>query len=707
MKVLTRDPGKVLNTLADHIQELIALISEQQLMEPRSKEFEKSLLLSAKFNRARLTQDKTIFSVTGLQGAGKTTFVKRLYHLEDGLLPIAAGRNESLPILITESEEMVDGQIWRVRRSVMNQENEQCDFILLDEIISHQEFLHIAENPSNMDLWLEMIVPVRHFGSGISLALLPGYERESENRSQRDLDFMLSLSTSVIFVINHRMLAREEQQAKIRYMIDRYKEHAPLFAISFSDHLDPEKREATLQILAEHFNLSAGEEGRVTFLTEDVASWEQKIVDSINRYGKLTNYAYKKHMEILRELSQEALLLTQAVEERVRLNMLQREAENDVILNSEVISSFRAYKKKLMNELEQVLQIQLSEHAIKCSRRMDKFLVSSGNPIVTPIKHFFKGDQITLKEKISFREKTRELWNDGENQSSEHLVLKVLNKTFTSMALELGFSKEKKESLEQKSPQTDNPFAIKSYTDDLASPMTSLTLVDGPSAIKRLTNYLNISEADSLVRLEKDDLRILPLMAIAFTEGLIAASPALQPIEGLTEGDAMEKVNTLTKQFKNIGFDTSTIIKGAALFMGIDVMDGTFDTLGALSGLLVKLGVSSSAAGPAAVAILGGLAGGLAVRVGIQKLEQYRLNQSNYANKAFTLISVQQKESVLSTLERVMEKMEERLQNIHSIRNREGAQFGKLDTTKYKAARIKEICGQLQGMTLRNELYLG
>jgi hypothetical protein len=710
LKVLSRDPGKLLNLLADDVQELLALIAELQLLPLDSEEFKQAQLLSGQLNLARQTQDKTIFSVTGLQGAGKSSFVKRLYQLDDHTLPIDAGRSESLPILITETEELGrKGITFKVRRSDDVSTNEQCKFEIKDKMISHSEFLEIARNPKGNDLWLEIEVPVTHFGSGISLALLPGFESDKEGRSQRDLNFMLSLSTSVIFVLNYRMLAREDQRVKIQDMIHRYQDYAPLFAISFSDELDSDKKKYYADLLSEHFSIPEAEMGRITFTGkgEDNQSDNEQIVQSIQRYGKQTTFTYKKQMETLRELSMKAIQLADVVNEQIKMKRMdEEENQTDILHSSEVLREFSTYKKELLTDLETSLEEALSRHAKDSSDKMDKYLVNVHSGIGSSIKHFFKGDQVTLKEKVIFREKTMEIWNGGNKQASEEVIMNVLNLKFDNQATELGFNQP--ERIEHKQDdKKNNPFALSTNSNNNPKTAFSPGLIDGPKALERITNYLEPNSTNTPVMLEKDDLKVLPFLAIGFTQSLLAAAPALQPLKGIDLQSADRKVNSLANQIQKLQFDTSTLVKGTALFMGFDALDGTVNTFGALTGILTTMGVSASAAAPVAGLLIGGIAGGLAVHSGLQKIEQQRLNQSTYASMAFNMIAVQQKESILATMNKVLGKMEARLLAVHRYRNSEGSQYGKLDTTKYKVSRIKDLSGTIQGMTYRNELYLG
>jgi DNA-binding protein Fis len=707
---INRDPSKLLNLLADDVQELIALIAEQQLMQLDSEEFKQAQLLSSQLNIARKTQDKTIFSVTGLQGAGKTTFVKRLYNLEDETLPIDAGRSESLPILITETEEITNSKesIFIVRRSSMDMTSEQCKFEIIDEIIQHKDFLEVARNPQPEDLWLEMKVPVRYFGAGISLALLPGFERNELNRSQRDLDFMLSMSTSVIFVVNYRMLAREDQRFKILEMINRYKEHTPLFALSFSDELNEEQKEYYAQMLLSKFGVPEDENGRITFTGkgETVDGWEGKIISSINHYGKLNQFSYKKQMETLEDLSAKALQLSEVINEQVRLKRFEEEDNQSNILQiSEVINSFNTHKKELRHSIEQSLKQALEQHAKECSDNMDLYLINENKGIGKSVMKFFKGDQVTLKDKVVFREKTMDLWNDGDNQASEKVILDVLNQKFEAGSAELGFNQLSEQPQKIKGTTSNNRYAITESKINGSLSTFQPGFIDGNAALERINQYLVETSSDKPVQLKEGDLKVLPLLAVGFTQSLLAATPVLQSTN--PELSTAKQVESLTNQIQKLQFDTSTLVKGTALFMGLDVMDGTFDTFGALTGILTKVGVSSAAAGPVAGLIIGGIAGGFAVHSGLQKIEQQRLDQSTYASKAFNMIALQQKESILATLDNVLSKMESRLIAVHQYRNRTGENYGKLDTTKYKISRIKEIAGTIQGMIYRNELYMG
>ena len=47
-------------------------------------------------------QDRQIISVSGLQGAGKSTMMQTFFGLPEGVLKISTGRGEQIPVLMSE-----------------------------------------------------------------------------------------------------------------------------------------------------------------------------------------------------------------------------------------------------------------------------------------------------------------------------------------------------------------------------------------------------------------------------------------------------------------------------------------------------------------------------------------------------------------------------------------------------------------------------
>ena len=67
-----------------------------------------------------LSENNTV-CVSGLQGVGKSTMLKNLYDLSDEAMNISIGRGEKLPILIKESSDLNDVEMYSISMEKKNE----------------------------------------------------------------------------------------------------------------------------------------------------------------------------------------------------------------------------------------------------------------------------------------------------------------------------------------------------------------------------------------------------------------------------------------------------------------------------------------------------------------------------------------------------------------------------------------------------------
>jgi hypothetical protein len=137
----------------------------------------------------RLTSDRQMLAVTGLQGAGKTTIIKRLYEMDERFLPENLSRGEQLPVLISEwGREETCGFV------CCSVQDEEKRIHIETTQITAEEFKKKSMDPKADDIWLELKVPYRYLkDENKSIALLPGFEKDDEGRSQDLLQHVLHL----------------------------------------------------------------------------------------------------------------------------------------------------------------------------------------------------------------------------------------------------------------------------------------------------------------------------------------------------------------------------------------------------------------------------------------------------------------------------------------------------------------------------------
>ena len=130
--------------------------------------------------------------------------------------------------------------------------------------------LHLIE--LRMTYGFEVRLPQKYFNTEVSLALLPGFERDARSSFSKVLETFLALSTSVLLVFNHKKLAQLDQQLLIERVASDYKDSAPVFALSFAEELDVEQREELKRDLSQKFTIPSNETDRIVFtgISEDL-----------------------------------------------------------------------------------------------------------------------------------------------------------------------------------------------------------------------------------------------------------------------------------------------------------------------------------------------------------------------------------------------------------------------------------------------------
>jgi hypothetical protein len=662
-----------------------------------------------KLNMAKLTIDKTILSITGLQGVGKTKILRHLYELDDTLLPSDAGRGEVLPVLFTETKGISFPKYF-VRRAIRNHANM---FELHDIEVTLSEFNQIAADNEMDELWLEVRLPQRYFNTEISLVLLPGFEKERNQKSQRYLETFLKLSTSVVLVFNHKKLAQLDQQLLIEKIALDYRESAPVFALSFAEELNPEQREHLINDLSRKYNIPFNEADRLVFTgtSEDLKDYPEKIIHAIRQYSLTNASGYAMQMHMLTSLTSELIMLSSSFEEEINSikadtlkKHLQNEKNSSQLGLYEIRDAFRQYREKVTKEVRNVVNRTLTAHVNECSVQMDESIKSEKYSPLDKFKSAFI-KQRTFEEQLLFKNEIKEKWKGKNEVEAERRLINALE----------SFVANETRSLQTQTTQT----KLEKPVNPLLAPVNLLeksnAAVDTNSVIETaLTNmdrYMNLGVSDLSITLTRDDLKVLPIVAVGIAQEMVVASLILEHekfdwLDQDVKNEILDKSNKLIAEFQDLAVSTSTVVKGAAIFFGIDALDGTVNTFGALTGLLTSLGVSSAAAAPIGLLIVGAVGSGLAINKGSERIEKYKFERSQLSKEIFHLFANAQEESIIATINNILDKMEEKLIDTYHARKGTDKNFGLLDELDHRISRLQNLCGEMQELAFRNESYI-
>lgn len=663
-----------------------------------------------KLNMAKLTNDKTILSITGLQGVGKTKIIRDLYKLEDTLLPSDGGRGEVLPVLFTETAG-IKTPAYYVRRAFRN---EDSLYELKDVEISLQDLNAISSDPNKDDLWLEVRLPQTYFNTEISLALLPGFERDRKQLSQKYLETFLTLSTSVLLVFNHKKLAQQNQQLLIEKVASDYRESAPIFALSFAEELNAQERVDLQTDLCNKFDIPISETNRIVFTgtSSDLKDFPEHILKAIYNYSLTNASGYIMQMRMLTSLTNEIRSLTTAFENELRtirtdslINQQEQQQNDNSIGLYEIREAFRKYRTKVTNDVRNQVNKTFSFHVDDCSEKMNTALEGEEHSLVDKFKTAFTKN-IKFEEKRKFQRQIKGIWNGDNEVESERRLIQSLDTFVSSESMALQ-SPQKATKVEES--VKGNPLLPSVYGGENNIEVDKNAVIG--TALANIDQYMNADENDLTIKLTRNDLKVLPLVAVGIAQEMVAASLLLDSekfelLEPNVQKEILTKSNTLVAEFKDLAISTSTVVKGAAIFFGIDALDGTFNTFGALTGILTSLGVSSSAAGPIGLLIVGAVGSGLAIHKGSERIEKYKFERSQMAKEMFRSIATIQEEAIIATINNILDKMEEKLVDTYHLRRGTDKNFGLLDELDNRLNRLQNLCGEMQELAFRNESYL-
>ncbi len=708
---LGTNPDTLIEQLHFSLNEIIARAHRLK----RSKELDQIITkmkeLYFKVNMAKLTNDKTILSITGLQGVGKTKILRDLYDLDDTLLPSDGGRGEVLPVLFTETPS-TSSPAYFVRRAERHKDNQLYE--LKDFQISLEELNIIAAgaDKQNDNLWLEVRLPQRYFNTEMSLALLPGFENDKSQFSQKYLETFLSLSTSVLLVFNHKKLAQKSQQVLLERVASDYRESAPIFALSFAEELNAQQRSDLKNEISKKFTISDNELDRIVYTgtCDDLKNYPDNIINAIYKYATTNVGGYVMQMHMLTSLTAELSNVISLLEAEINsirngllIKQISSENNNDTLGLLEIREAFREYRTKVAKNIRNIVNKSLAQHVENCTEKMNDELENESHDLWDEFLSAFKKNN-KFVDRRNFERQIKRIWNGDNEVESERRLIDSLDSFVRSETRAIAAPKQK---ITIQEPVTNPLLTPIVQTKESMLEDDSNHIIE--STLANIDNY--ISSDDLSISLTKNDLKILPIVAVGIAQEMVAASLILDIekfdlLDANTKQEIINKSNTLVSEFKDLAINASTVIKGAAIFFGIDALDGTFNTFGALTGILTSLGVSSAVAAPLGVVIIGAIGSALAIHKGSERIEKYKFERSGISREIFNSFATIQEDSIIATINNILDKMEEKLVDTYHLRRGTDKNFGLLDELDNRLNRMHILCGEVQEMAFRNESYL-
>jgi hypothetical protein len=527
------------------------ILEDYEIEENLIRIYKKTYLSQVFFN-------KYIIAVSGLQGVGKTTFLKNLYDLDDNILEPNIGRGEKIPVLFSENE-----SIQKPTFSLTYFEKiEQKTFI--NEIeLSNNEFNKKAKNPNDRDLYLEIKLPYKLLNnSTASFALLPGFESSNEE-FQNILFHSLISSASCIFVLDEMRFADYRNKNYLNLIMEKFSSANPIFILTRADQSEDDNQELLENFKRQYANI---EDDRIIIFgigKEYKEKYLPKLNDALLKYVN-NNFNFRKvQLEQLNKIIIESRPILDKIEEK--------------LLNLKIENDFRNYEVE--NYLK-VLREKIESLRKDFSKKLSSNLNTKGGEAKDKIEaHLYKKnwldiikDIFILRRKFKVRKELediiKKIWNEVDSNNIS------LNNSIEDILLLNGLlimeSKNKNSTENDKLIKYNESYILMEGEKDIDSFKKDCSLLFTNKKFEEVNFSNNF----------KNNLEKMPILFLELLRILNYNSKNLKVDSKKIVQVPSEKGNSILEDFTNLKDNHSTIIKGIGVILGLDAAyDGKLDSI--------------------------------------------------------------------------------------------------------------------------------
>lgn len=685
---------------------------------------EQMKVLHNKLALTLLTQERYLLAVTGLQGAGKTTLVKRLYNLNDDYLRDNDGRGEKVPILITESK--VDEPIGYVTYSDVTEDH---GFTIKSKAVNSNEFDQIAKSPKKDHIWLELKVPYKLFhDESKSLILLPGFEKDKTELSQQLLEHVLHLSTSSIVVFRKDTFARANNLEMMETVKKVYENVKPIYILSHGD-VNPENNAVIMEQFNDLVQIGEVERDRV-IMSGDPAlfdtKWMDEIIEMLGKYAFLTVEGEAKKISLLERLFSDIRVEIHGLEEYFR-----KQEEKEILADKgmfekntyRLVEQFEIMYERVLNDLERDVLASLEGRKDQAIEYFNNY-VKENQGFWKGVINKYKPNALEQEEKMQAA--IKQAWMKA---GGKHPEIDIINVTTSYIEDRTNLLKEPIDENQSKITQEKkktNRFKLDELVyEEFPNETESVKLNEKPKSISLVeaekmnslerinTFFAKDREQGDIIPLYREDLKTLTLLGTMLVrEGLyekqlwdhnaskVGSQEALafHSIADL-DTDALVKTIDGIKDFsEKMSGLTPIILRSIPLILGVDILfDGEADLILHATSALTGIGLTITP-----LQLLGTIGGAVALVYGINAVQhavhdtnQRQLELARAGRHAINQIPEIQTKAYIQSLRRVFEKMSDHLAEVHRERLGTYDNDAKIESIRYSLRRIKHLNNQL------------
>lgn len=633
-------------------------------------------------------QNRDAIAVAGMQGTGKTTLIRNMYNIDDGILRISNERGEKIPVFITEKESFAEGQYSAIRWYVDDYGNYQKEDLDVDRL---------ARFSARTDdtIYIELFVARKFFThDNSSFVILPGFEKKDidhfDDEYNRLMRVCLNFSRSLLLVVDDSNMANADIDTILAIARNSgFDGTNSIFAITKCDSsTNPnfaQEVKLNLNGILEEKNFTVSEYQIICCSDNFDKAKNEKWVGQIDlaiQSNPRFNFV-EKNREYYRPIIDEIVSIVKELE------MSFTDAYNQINIrdfqspiHDELQEQYREFRAQMEQDLDRQAEVAISN--------IHKNIANSFASIDTKYlkERGFFGVKKSLKKRIENEEYVEARINDCFlDDNDNNIYYSCIANDFVEKGLYISDSiyeelpepqasgvmtvQERETALALKEKKNQEAMLIKSFfSEDMIQPEGE---ADTVAIAKLITNELTTYYLSTLVVGEyKPDIKFPNITKIA---------------KDLEKN--MSDVNKLKKK-------TTT----ASIVPVLDIIDGKPDILKAISSSTVVQTLAkpltallATPAGPyiaAAVAVAA-----VASSVGIlanNKNVDLRVSNIEAAKNACSNAVYKQRDEILAMYDSAFNKMLQEINRVHREKNHIGSKQRSLNNAKIALEEIKFIC---------------
>ena len=550
-----------------------------------------------------LLSERYIIAVSGLQGVGKSTLIKNLYDLPEGILPAHLNRGEKLPILVCE------GNVKQTQKKVFTfVRSSEKNTSLIAARKCQENFIEIVQNPGRKHILLEITVPKRYFkGENFGFLLLPGIEKsgvfEDEHWWVSLAKSSLKASANSILAVNHSKLASKENDDVIELMVEHFKSAKPIIACTFADQRDSIKEAELHRQVAKKFDITKKEIHNRIISTGKGKEWKKDLIRALFENNTLSIGHRTLQLENLNRSLRDSLPII-LNDTKLLLNTKKIDSQSNRMDSLEpILEEYDKAVESLRREYSSLLTKSLTQFSTKPLDSARAEIIEGG--LLEKIrKSFFRSP---INKELELEDLVKRNWDDANGLKYDRAYLGVLSKLINrriSRSCPL---------LENVTPENSGNvqrllgnFSTDSEADNMLDEavLNDLRLFCSPTFKGENTEFSrNLKKSVSLV----------PVLALEFIR-LTCVVPNLAAYLHELKKKERKDVDILEQislNFQSIQGNSGKILFGMASMLGIDVaVDGKIDVFPAILSALganttpMMLAIVNASLGVAAHAVV-------------------------------------------------------------------------------------------------------